>query len=52
MAFIFRWTRANRSGSWGHESGQSLVETALLLPLLVTVVVGAAELARVAYAAI
>lgn len=34
------------------ESGQSLVETALVFPLLATIVVGAAEMGRVAYAAI
>jgi Flp pilus assembly protein TadG len=34
------------------EAGQALVETALLLPLLITVLIGAAEMARVAYAAI
>jgi len=34
------------------ESGQALVETALIFPLLVAVLIGAAEFARVAYAAI
>ena len=32
--------------------GQALVETALIFPLLITMLVGTAELARVAYAAI
>lgn len=35
-----------------HEAGQALVETALVVPLLITILVGAAEMARVAYAAI
>lgn len=34
------------------EAGSALIETAAVLPLLITIVVGAAELARVAYAAI
>jgi Flp pilus assembly protein TadG len=34
------------------EAGQALVETALVFPLLITILVGAAELARVAYGAI
>jgi Flp pilus assembly protein TadG len=34
------------------ETGQSLVETALVLPLLVTILLGGAEVAQVAYAAI
>ena len=41
-------TSAARRG----QHGQSLAEAALVFPLLITVVVGAAELARVAYAAI
>ena len=36
----------------GAESGSALVETAAVLPLLITLLLGAAELARVAYAAI
>ena len=35
-----------------HREGQALVETALVLPILVTILIGAAEMARVAYAAI
>jgi Flp pilus assembly protein TadG len=34
------------------DAGQSLVETALIFPLLIALLIGAAELARVAYAAI
>lgn len=34
------------------ESGSALVETAAVLPLLITILIGGAELARVAYAAI
>jgi Flp pilus assembly protein TadG len=34
------------------DSGQALVETALTLPLLVLILIGAAEFARIAYAAI
>jgi Flp pilus assembly protein TadG len=34
------------------EAGQALVETALVLPLLVTILLGGAEVAQVAYAAI
>ena len=34
------------------EAGQSLVEMALVLPVLITILIGAAEIARVAYAAI
>ena len=34
------------------DSGSALVETAAVLPLLITLLLGAAELARVAYAAI
>lgn len=34
------------------DSGQSLVETAVIVPILTLLLVGAAELARVAYAAI
>jgi len=36
----------------GGERGQALVETALTMPLLLLLLLGAAELARVAYAAI
>lgn len=42
------WMRWRRGG----ESGQALVETALTLPILVLLLLGAGELARVAYAAI
>jgi Flp pilus assembly protein TadG len=34
------------------ETGSALVETAAVLPLLITILIGGAELARVAYAAI
>ena len=36
----------------GREAGQALVETALTMPILILLVVGAAELARVTYAAV
>ena len=36
----------------GNQSGQALVETALTLPVLILLILGAGELARVAYAAI
>jgi len=38
--------------NWRGECGQALVETALVSPLLFLLLLGAAELARVAYAAI
>ena len=41
-----------RPGAQDREAGQTLVETALVFPLLITILVGAAEIARVAYAAI
>ena len=43
-----RWMRRLRGG----DAGQSLVEAALTLPLLVAILVGGAELAWLAYAAI
>lgn len=43
-----RWKRLRLGG----ESGQALVELALTTPLLVLLLLGAAELARIAYAAI
>ncbi len=42
------WMRGRR----GDQSGQALVETALTLPVLLLLLLGAGELARVAYAAI
>ena len=45
---LFRFLRAKQD----NESGQALVELALTLPLLVLVLMGAAELARVAYVSI
>ena len=45
---LFRLFRAHRD----NESGQALVELALTMPLLVLVLLGAAELARVAYTSI
>ncbi len=42
----------NRRCRIGCQSGQALVELALSMPLLVLLLLGAAELARVAYAAI
>jgi Flp pilus assembly protein TadG len=41
-----------RKAHLGREAGQALVETALTMPILVLLLVGAAELARVAYAAV
>ena len=37
---------------WGDEAGQALIETALSLPLLLLLLVGAVEFARAGYAAI
>lgn len=42
------WMRWRRGG----DAGQALVETALVMPLMVLLLLGAGELARVAYAAI
>jgi Flp pilus assembly protein TadG len=47
--FNDRGATRNRSD---YQAGQSLVETALLVPVLATILLGATELARVAYAAI
>ncbi len=44
----FGWMKTRREG----DAGQSLVESALTLPILVLVLLGGAELARVAFAAI
>lgn len=44
-----RWTALRRRSG---ENGQALIETALTVPLLFLLLLGAAELARVAYAAI
>lgn len=44
------WTRIRKI--WrrgGRESGQSLIETALVFPILISMLVGAADLAQVAY---
>jgi Flp pilus assembly protein TadG len=41
-----------RPGALAGESGQSLVETAFILPLMVTMLIGAADLAQVAYTSI
>src|SRR5215469_13561699 len=46
------FVRPSRPAGLRGEAGHSLVEAALILPLLITILVGAAELARVAYAAI
>jgi Flp pilus assembly protein TadG len=43
-----RWPKA----ALGEESGQSLIEVAVSLPLLLTLLIGSAEFARLAYAAI
>jgi len=52
MTLMLTWRRAKFAGAIRQVTGQSLVETALVFPLLITIVVGAAEMARVAYAAI
>lgn len=44
--------RSRSSGADDRESGQALVETALLFPVLIALLVGTLEMARVAYAAI
>jgi Flp pilus assembly protein TadG len=44
--------RVNRANLQPMEAGQALVETALIFPVLIALLIGAAELARVAYAAI
>jgi len=44
--------RRRRSGPCTVDAGQALVETALVFPMLVALFLGAAEFARVAYAAI
>src|SRR5579864_1112246 len=45
------WRRAF-AGVKGGEAGQALIETAAVFPLLIAILVGTAEMARVAYAAI
>ena len=52
IRFIRPHGQAGAGGSGDGESGQSLVEAALSISLLIAVVVGAAEIARVGYAAI
>lgn len=52
MAFRFSLFRARVTGAHDGEAGQALVETALVFPLLIIILVGGAEMARVAYAAI
>jgi Flp pilus assembly protein TadG len=51
MAQWHLWRRSSAPGRDG-ECGQALVETALIFPLLIAILLGAAELARVAFAAI
>src|SRR5579871_1490431 len=51
MTFISRY-RARIARARHHEGGQALVETALVFPILITLLIGTAELARVVYAAI
>ena len=48
---LINFHHVRKTAKYG-EAGQALVETALVFPLLITILVGAAELARVAYAAI
>lgn len=44
------WTRIRKGWRGGsRESGQSLVETALVFPILISMLVGAADLAQVGY---
>lgn len=45
-----RYARIRAHGS--DETGQALVETALVVPVLLVILLGAAEIARIAYAAI
>lgn len=54
MRMRFRDFLRRRYTAWreAHESGSALVETAAVLPLLITILIGGAEFARVAYAAI
>ena len=52
MRFCSLLIRSSGPTLFHGEAGQSLVETALLLPLLVTILLGGAEVAQVAYAAI
>jgi Flp pilus assembly protein TadG len=52
MRFCSLLIRSSGPTLFHSEAGQSLVETALLLPLLVTILLGGAEVAQVAYAAI
>ena len=49
FSHLLAWIRRARPD---HEAGQALVETALVFPLLITILIGSAEMARVAYAAI
>lgn len=49
---LFKQRRSRRFSLPGGDTGQALVELALTVPLLVTILIGAAEFARVAHAAI
>lgn len=46
------WQRMVNQAHSGKETGQALVETAITLPFLVLLLLGAVELGRVAYAAV
>jgi Flp pilus assembly protein TadG len=48
MLRCLRWTKTMRNG----DSGQALLETALTVPFLMMILVGGAEVARIAYAGI
>jgi Flp pilus assembly protein TadG len=52
MTFSMFGFRARIARAQKDEAGQALVETALVFPILITLLLGTAELARVAYAAI
>jgi Flp pilus assembly protein TadG len=52
MIFRFWCRRKNAANSRGNDSGQALVESALVLPLLAIILIGATEFAMMAYAAI
>lgn len=52
MKFSMSRFRRRMAGARIHEAGQALVETALIFPILITLLLGTVELARVVYAAI
>ncbi len=52
MKFSMSRFRGRIAGARSHEAGQALVETAVIFPILITLLLGTVELARVVYAAI